>query len=941
MSLFALGEPVQLRFQVSGLTAADAGLTLLVDIVDEHDRSIRHEELAANGGAEGVWSATLDAPADRLGFYRARVRLSNGVELPKLGTRAAGFITYAVVPDPNQRPLLPERETRFGMQGGAARNVNVLPYLGVRWILGGYAWKDLEPTRPGEIADKLPGYRAERTASPPEEAAGQPWVTYPMPTPFFAPQWATTPDTLLYCTGTLTPEGETAWRDYCIAVAHAFAEDQPDLEERIYQITWEPVYPWGFKGTDEDLIRIYEIAYPAIHEGDPRAVVVGPTGAGIRSGDVEWNQRLLSKGIWRYLDAYSIHPYHPLPPERLGLVERVRELRELIRQYAGRDMDLLGTEQGWPTGEDPANELQQAQGLLRENLIMLGEGLRLNFGFYLVDYFTEPGYGYHYNLNPNIAWGTDKIGPKPISPAYAFQSFLLEGHRSAGAIEWLGDTALGYGFERGEDVVLALWDYGDEPRPVTIPVGVEQIRVADWMGNAQSVEASGGNLSLTLGPEPVYVLDASPAVWGSGAEKPVQLSESRLIGYPGGHVLVAGDVASGQPAGRAVYCEVDPRLGQPRLSRDVPSGVGTRAPFEFDVPVPADVAPGQYPVRIVLSDGTRQLGLCGAMLSVRPPVEVVSIESALVGGRKGLRVRIRDSAGAPQEGTATVRLVGEPGTRAVLPFALTAQGAAELEAPLPDLSLPGSIVVTAQVQVTLASGYEFRQSRPVNFTFVPLRARPVRLDGSLEDWPPEECLALAGREAVIRAPQEYRGAADLSARVWFAWDEAGLYLAAEVTDDTFLQPNTGYDTWKGDCIQLGYDLDPGKESGSSGNLLADAGNRHRAGEIDLALTPQGPQAFRTIGWDAERQPVRLLSAEELPLSVTRAGSRLLYEATIPWATLGLAAAPAAGDRVGIALAVNDMDRADQPEPKALGLFGGITPAKDPARFGVLVLEGKP
>jgi hypothetical protein len=41
------------------------------------------------------------------------------------------------------------------------------------------------------------------------------------------------------------------------------------------------------------------------------------------------------------------------------------------------------------------------------------------------------------------------------------------------------------------------------------------------------------------------------------------------------------------------------------------------------------------------------------------------------------------------------------------------------------------------------------------------------------------------------------------------------------------------------------------------------------------------------------------------------------------------------------MTVNDADTPSQLEPKALGLFGGITPVKDPAQFGTLVLTGAP
>ncbi|HAZ64632.1 MAG TPA: hypothetical protein DCZ72_13620, partial [Armatimonadetes bacterium] len=557
MSVFAPHEPVELTFTVAGRTAATGPLTLALEVVDVHDRALTSAELTVPAG-EGEWTGTWAAPAGALGFYRVRARLSNGVEMAALGTRPAGYLTYAVLPDPATRPEYPAAETFYGMQGGFNDRVNVVPWLGVRWMLGSYDWRRLEPDRPGQFAETHAA-RGGRQATNPWQVDGQPWVTYPLPTLFMAPPWALTPETAAYVTGSLTPEGETAWVEYCGVAAAAFAAERPELPQRLYQITWEPVYPWGFRGTTAELVRVYELAYPAIHAADPAAVVLGPTGAGISAGDVEWNARLLAAGLGAYIDAFSIHPYHPLPPERNGLVEHVRALREVIRTHLGRDLDCYGTEQGWATNDDPSRELLQAQGLTRAHLIMLGEGFRANFGFYIADYPAEPGYGYFYNLNPNIPYGTDKMSPKPVAAAFAQQTMLLEGHRSAGAIEWLGDTALGYAYERGPEVTLALWDWGDAPREVSLPVGVEQVVVHDWLGGERTVATPGGTLALTLGPEPRYVVGVAASVWGSTAVRPIELEPSGWSGYPGASITVTGSADTA--AEGTLRVELDPRLG--------------------------------------------------------------------------------------------------------------------------------------------------------------------------------------------------------------------------------------------------------------------------------------------------------------------------------------------------------------------------------------------
>src|SRR6202012_573842 len=117
-----------------------------------------------------------------------------------------------------------------------------------------------------------------------------------------------------------------------------------------------------------------------------------------------------------------------------------------------------------------------AQGLLRQNLITLGEGFGFNFAFTFYDYRmsgSRTGYGYYYNLDGGVPFGPRKTCPKPIAAAYAAQSMLLDGSESVGAIEWLGDQSWGYVFERNGNTTLALWNYGADSKQVQIPTGAK------------------------------------------------------------------------------------------------------------------------------------------------------------------------------------------------------------------------------------------------------------------------------------------------------------------------------------------------------------------------------------------------------------------------------------------------------------------------------------
>src|SRR5262249_6718643 len=100
------------------------------------------------------WTGSLSGYDKKLGFYRVYGQLTDGTTIAPVGSRAEAdgspsFVTYAVVPDPSQRPAsITDDQAFFGM--AQMRNygvgTDILAYLGVRWVKNAdWAWSTLEP----------------------------------------------------------------------------------------------------------------------------------------------------------------------------------------------------------------------------------------------------------------------------------------------------------------------------------------------------------------------------------------------------------------------------------------------------------------------------------------------------------------------------------------------------------------------------------------------------------------------------------------------------------------------------------------------------------------------------------------------------------------------------------------------------------------------------
>jgi hypothetical protein len=513
-STFVLGESVGLSFKATGLTAGIV-TTLTIRVTDEFGAEMATADLPLTADSSGNATGVYSPPASKYGFYRVSASLLDGTAPSRLGTRPAGFITYAVLQDPATRQNYGDSGSRFGMQGGFSyAQGNLMRYLGVRYLLDEPGWRSLEPDHAGEFAEARSAATAKGQSYPGSQAnnAGA-WPTYSVAllSTGSIPTWAMesgTGTTGSPNMGVLNSAGIEGLPEFATARANAFAADFQGQSARYYQVTWEPEMPVLFSGTTQQLLQYFQLSYQAIHQADPKAIVMGPT---MFPGDETPMSRLWAAGLANYVDAISMHPYANFPAEANNLVSNIRSQMQMAQSAKGHSVTFVGTEHGLTSGS--IGELNQALGNVRSTIIVLGEGFKFDVAFYIADFWVQDSsetantYGYYWNLDPNIKFGTDKVGPKPAVPAFAAMSYWLDGTTTMGPVANLTGSQMGYRFERDGTNVLALWDYRG-PSTVSLPVSAQGAQVCDWMSNCTAANVVNGTLNLRLGTAPVYVIGA-------------------------------------------------------------------------------------------------------------------------------------------------------------------------------------------------------------------------------------------------------------------------------------------------------------------------------------------------------------------------------------------------------------------------------------------------
>ena len=205
-------------------------------------------------------------------------------------------------------------------------------------------------------------------------------------------------------------------------------------------------------------------------------------------------------------------------------------------------------------------------------------------------------------------------------------------------------------------------------------------------------------------------------------------------------------------------------------------------------------------------------------------------------------------------------------------------------------------------------------------------ATPPTIDGDLAEW------AGATTESAFRvySHSSWDGTDDVTA-VWrLAWDADNLYVGVSVTDDAHVQTQSGNQIFRGDSVDMQIDTD---RNGDFGNGLSRDDFQIILSPGDFAGRP--PSAFRFQGTDNGRM-LDAPGGHHIRLAAQKTTTGYNIEAAVPWSDLALTPAP--GQVIGLALNVNDNDRAGTAVQEVMKSHVSTRQFANPASWGTLTLK---
>lgn len=660
-------------------------------------------------------------------------------------------------------------------------------------------------------------------------------------------------------------------------------------------------------------VQMLQAMYGPIHEGNPDANVIGPIPSTI---DDNWNNAFFAAGGINYIDTFATNVYGyalkgaNTPPEHTLLVSKLPALVQQVRQAAGnRHVPVWITENGWPTYSPGSTELQQADNLVRAQVLAKAAGVDVFSWYSAMDDGTDPNNReHHFGLFRQPVDGVVGVAPKPGAVANAVLIRAVTG-KTLGARDSLGSaTAYSYPYTGEGSTTRVMWSTGSEDIALHT---TQPLIVTDEYGSAQTVNPTDGAIILTLNGSPIYVTGNVDSLGLTQSAITMNVADQSIRG-DAVLVKVTAD-RSDRKTDLTNELTIIANGAQPIKLRTSPGKVTSAT-----ISVPATMLLGQRTIAVDVTkvkpgkvdnnnhEPSLVAGLRVTTNVVKPfeiSVQPTITSDATTSRSYFLDIDLKNNRTSAFTATQVTYQVG-PASGEVPDVAnVSANGTASMRVPLSDIPLFDYLGYSVTVDSengsdTLSGSISYAPIEPTDHQSLP-------------------AIDLATQATWVSISGSRSGNSDLSGQLRINYNSDALVIDAMVTDDKHFGARTPSTLWQTDSIQFStYDRVPGHAGG-------------QRVEIGAALLDSGPSVY-TFAAPAGQQSGPTPGAQA---NIVQDGSTMHYVISVPWTSLGFSGPPM--QTIGMSFLVNDDDRGSSGDSRdgflQWGSGVGTTP-KNPSLF---------
>lgn len=904
-NIFFDGEQVSLSFLLENKTNKDFDLDIDYSVTNYDGKVVLSNKIKSEVSANGSETLKIDFPQMEINTYKLLLNVTEAT----LGYTSKLNIDFSCL---NSVPF--SANSKFGVGTHFGQDVKlcdpdiampIAKKAGITWIRDEWYWSYVEKERgvfaPIEKQDEFVNKAVEEGINVliildygnPLYDAGKP--------PY-------------------TDEGIAAYANYC-------RETVKHLKGKVthYEI-WNEYN--GMVATRNNPPELYakmlKAAYTAIKEEDPNAFVVACATSCI---DYAWIERVIKEVGIEYMDAISVHPYaYPSDPESGGFEGGIESIHELAKKY-GKDLPVWSTEFGWPTYKDCVTEAIGGSYVARTFII--SAATHPEDKLFVYDLQNDGVSNNEREDNFGLIRNFDKT--KEAVPYSAKQNYLTYAAATNQLLDAVfekkietSDNLCVYQFKKNDKNFLTLWSL-EKQENVGIYVGVDRVKVTDYIGNAKEVKTQNGVLNIAATEYPQYIEGVFSAV---SMSKPTFSILSNRVRVPLGEGTVIDINNSSNASGEYTFNLPDGW----RVKGDASIKNGTSS---IEIVPASEAKNGTYSVEIIPLTGGENTGTIKLELNLVPLIEVKARPVPLdVESWKKWKIElmvINNSKKDTFSGTVTLDKIEEIDNNIFKIEDLKPNETKTLDISVNTVPEAGLLGLVGSLDLNDGSKYEI--NRQISFlAAVKSDVTPI-IDGIFnpEEWEDSMCYPITE----VKEIKDYGGEEDISAKGYIKWDNENLYMAVIAKDNVHSQPNVGSGTWAGDGIQ--FTFDPKRIDGYG------LGNWH---EFGVALTDDGKTdlwrwlsipgkaggAFNDdINVQNKKSNVKIIRDEETKITT--------YEMSFPWEELlPTGDKIIAGDLFGYSILLNDSDGSGR--RGWIQYMGGIGDRKAADRFGDVILVDK-